>query len=138
MKLTFIDSGVLIQAIRGQGALTARAMEILDDPERSFASSVFVKLEVLPKPLYNGYSKEVEFYEEFFGAVNIWAESGPVLTQVAFDEATRAGLAACDALHVAAAASVGAQELVTNEKPGKPIHRATLVPVHSIHLPDQP
>jgi hypothetical protein len=51
MKRTFIDTGVLIAAARGQNDFAARAMAILDDPNREFASSIFVKLEVLPKAM---------------------------------------------------------------------------------------
>ena len=40
---------------------------------------------------------------------------------------------ALDALHLAAAIATGSNELVTTEKPGKPIHRSRLVPVRSIH-----
>jgi hypothetical protein len=47
MKRTFIDTGVLIAAARGQNDVAVRAMAILDDPNREFASSIFVKLEVL-------------------------------------------------------------------------------------------
>jgi predicted nucleic acid-binding protein len=50
MALTFIDSGVLIAAFRGRDELSERAMAVLDDPDRSFASSEFVRLEVLPRP----------------------------------------------------------------------------------------
>ncbi|MEA2345515.1 MAG: hypothetical protein QOF63_3684 [Thermoanaerobaculia bacterium] len=57
-------------------------MEILDDPEREFAASVFLQLEVL--------------------------------------------------LHVAAAASVGASELITTEKTSRSIHRARAVKVVTI------
>jgi len=39
---------------------------------------------------------------------------------------------AIDALHLAAAISVGAEELITTEKPNKPIHRATGITVVSI------
>ena len=41
--LTFIDTGVLITAARGQGDAALRAMDILDDPGRTFASSRFVQ-----------------------------------------------------------------------------------------------
>ena len=34
MKLTFVDAAVLIAAARGGSEQAARAMEILDDPER--------------------------------------------------------------------------------------------------------
>jgi hypothetical protein len=41
-------------------------MAILDDPDRSFASSEFIRLEVLPKAIFNGKINEAEFYREFF------------------------------------------------------------------------
>jgi predicted nucleic acid-binding protein len=43
------------------------------------------------------------------------------------------GLAALDALHLAAAQAVGATEFVTTEKPDKPLHRTTLIGTVSIH-----
>ena len=39
MKLTFLDTGVLITAARGNTEQSARALETLDDPEREFAPS---------------------------------------------------------------------------------------------------
>lgn len=36
-------------------------------------SSQFVKLEVLPKAIYNQQQKEKDFYETFFNAVTDWA-----------------------------------------------------------------
>ena len=70
MTITFVDAGVLIAAARGQADVSARAMAILDDPNRSFASSNFVRLEVLPKALFNRKTTEAEFYNEFFRAVS--------------------------------------------------------------------
>jgi predicted nucleic acid-binding protein len=107
-------------------------MEILDDPDCAFASSAFVRLEILPKPIFNKHPLEVEFYEAFFETVSAWAESNESMADLAYAEAVKAGLSAVDALHIAAALSVGAQELVTTEKPGKPIHRATSIPVRTI------
>lgn len=69
MICTFIDSGVLIAAARGEGAIAQRALEILADSNREFASSIFLKLEVLPKAVYNNRTSEVKFYEEYFDAV---------------------------------------------------------------------
>lgn len=65
MIRTFIDSGVLIAAARGQGIMAQTAIEILKDSNREFVSSIFVKMEVLPKAIYNKKSDEIEFYEEF-------------------------------------------------------------------------
>lgn len=52
-RRTFLDSGFLITAARGSGEMALQALEILDDPNRAFVSSIFVKLEVLPKAVYN-------------------------------------------------------------------------------------
>ena len=137
MTLTFIDSGVLIAASRGVGDVARRATGILDDPERTFASSDFVRLEVLPKPVYYGRHAEAAFYEAFFQAVTRWADVEATVRQ-AYDESRAQGLAAMDALHVAAATIVGADELVTTEKPGRLIHRTRSVPVRTLYPTDQP
>ena len=133
MIITFVDAGVLIAAARGRADVSARAMAILDDPERSFVSSDFVRLEVLPKALFNGKSDEAEFYREFFRAVSHWpADTGSVVRH-AYEIGVKFGLSALDALHVAAASSAGAEEFITTEKAGKPLHRATDIRVWSIH-----
>lgn len=132
-KITFIDTGVLIAAAKGQDEVAKRAMEILDDPERIFASSDFVRLEVLPKPLYFKWEDESEFYKVFFDEVGVWANLTDELVGNAFNEAEVWGLSAVDALHVAGAASVGAHELVTTEKPQKPLGKVKSVPIRSIH-----
>ena len=134
MKRTFIDTGVLIAAARGQNDVAARAMAILDDPNREFASSIFVKLEVLPKAIYNQKTAEAAFYQAFFDAVTHWAKAEESVIADAFQEACQLGLSAIDALHVAAALSVNAEELITTEKLSKPIHRVTKLKVISIGL----
>lgn len=135
-KLVFVDTGILIAAARGDGAIAERAMQVLDDPDARFASSNLVKLEVLPKPQYNRKQDEVAFYHEFFAAVAVWAEANESLVQSAFDEAVKSGLDALDSLHVASAVAVGADELVTTERRTKPIHRSKLVSVRTITPPE--
>jgi hypothetical protein len=81
MKITFVDAGVLIAAARGRPEVSAQAMAILDDPDRSFASSEFVRLEVLPKALFNKKSNEAEFYNEFFQAVSHWPRDTAALVK---------------------------------------------------------
>lgn len=132
MTRTFIDSGVLIVAARGEGAIAERALAILEDPNREFASSVFLKLEVLPKAIYNNQVTEIRFYEEYFSAVSYWATEFDQIIQNAYREMSESGLGAMDALHVTAAISVGAVELITNEKPEKSIHRSKSIQVISI------
>jgi predicted nucleic acid-binding protein len=129
MKRTYLDSGVLIAAIRGVEPIAQKALEILDDPEREFVSSMFVKLEVLPKAMYHKQTIEQEFYTTFFDDVTLWAKNYRRIVQNAYQEACETGINALDALHVAAAASVHADELITTERPMKPIYRAKSVKV---------
>jgi predicted nucleic acid-binding protein len=136
LKLTFIDSGVLIAALRGNAELASRAFAILNDPERSFASSGFVKLEVLPKAIFHKQEEEAAFYEAFFQAVGQWVEPNPLLLERAITLGSKNGLSALDALHAAAALSIKAAEIVTTEKKGKPLHRLTSIKVTTIH-PDE-
>jgi predicted nucleic acid-binding protein len=131
-RLTFIDSDVLIAAATGRGDIAARALSILDDPERTFASSPFVQLEVLPKAEFGRRQEEVEFYRTFFAAVTSWPIISETLTAMAIEEAAGAGLNAMDALHVASALSVQAEELVTGERPGKPLLRVRSVALRSL------
>jgi predicted nucleic acid-binding protein len=124
--LTFVDASVLIYAASKPTAATLarrlKALQVLGDPERHFLASEFLRLEVLPIPIYYKRSREKSFYERFFQAASLWAD-GERLIQPAFRIATQFALGAMDALHVAAAAEYGA-ELVSAEKPSKPIYRA--------------
>jgi hypothetical protein len=63
-----VDAGVLIAAARGKADVATHAMRILDDPDGEFVASPFLKLEVLPKAVYEKRQAEVEFYETFFNA----------------------------------------------------------------------
>lgn len=107
-------------------------MAVLADPEREFASSNFVMLETLPKALYNGYTTEAEFYEEFFRSVEFYADICSNLVDEAFMYAKQHGLSAVDALHVAAASITGSDELITTEKSQKPICKISEIKVLSL------
>ena len=132
MKRSFIDAGMLIAAARGTHAVSAAAMQILSDPNRTFLSSLYVRLEVQPKPVYFKQEAEQLFYESYFAAVG---EFSPLvgLPEQAIIIAYRFGLSAIDALHVAAAEALGADELVTTERPGKSLLRVTTLPILSIY-----
>jgi hypothetical protein len=133
MIRTFIDAGVLIYAARSQGDIAERAFQIIEDENREFASSIFLKLEVLPKAIYNQQNSEVKFYETFFDEVSYWATDLDSIIEAAYKESSQFGLGAMDALHIAAAVSVGATEFVTNEKSEKSIHRTQSIKIISIH-----
>ena len=132
MILTYIDSGVLIAASRGQDALSNKAFLALTDPNRLYASSIFVRLEVLPKSVSYRQAEDRELYEAFFQTVTCWAEDFSRITQIACDEAEYHGLRAIDALHVASAFTIGATELITAECHDRPIHKTKIMRVISI------
>jgi len=129
---TFIDAGILIAAARGDDDLAIRAMEVLDDPTREFVSSAFVKLEVIPQPTYNRRQEEVDFMEDFFREVRAWAKVNEDLLRTTMEQACAYGLDAVDALHVAAAKTLEADELVTAERATKPICRVRAPRVSTI------
>ncbi len=65
LKLTYLDSGVLINAFQGINEVGTRALAVLDDSTRQFAASGFVQLETSPKAVYNKRQAEADFYENF-------------------------------------------------------------------------
>lgn len=132
MTLTFVDTGVLIAAVRGSGEMQQRAAEILTDSSRSFACSSFVRVELLPRPIYEKKPAEAAFYREYFHHVAIWARINEELLVSAYREAITVGAAAMEALHIAAAKQVGAAELVTTAPSSKPMHRVSGITVLTI------
>jgi len=112
--------------------VSSRAMSILDDPQRAFVSCEILRLEVLPKAVYHGNAEERDFYETFFAGVTEWADSFPEILATAYRVACDHGLSAMDALHVAAAISLGADEFVTAEKSARPLHRVRSINIVSI------
>ncbi len=82
-------------------------------------------MEVLPKAICYKQQAEVNFYEFFFGNVTDWATDLEMLTQSAYELASTYGLSRLDALNVAAAIGLNADEFVTTEKPTKPMYRVS-------------
>ena len=128
MILTFCDAGVLIAAARAVGRDGERAVQFLEQPNRSFLTSPFVHLEVLPKAVFYKKRLEQSFYERYFRNAT-WYRDVARMEAVAQAEAAKAGLGAMDALHLAAAHLSRADEFITTEKPPKAIHRSTIVKV---------
>jgi hypothetical protein len=87
-KLSFIDARVLIDASRGDSEQSKNAISVLDDPSREFISSLFVKLEVLPKAVYNKKKHEAEFYNAFFDSVSLWADDLDLIVNMANQKAS--------------------------------------------------
>ncbi|MDA1192908.1 MAG: PIN domain-containing protein [Candidatus Poribacteria bacterium] len=133
MKRSYADSGVLIAAATADPETASNALRILDDTDREFASSVFVRLEVLPNAIFFQRDDERDYYELFFNRVDYWAHPDDSILEIAYQEACQHGMTAIDALHVVCAASIHADEIITTEKPTKPIHRTRRVHVVTIH-----
>ncbi|WP_295385546.1 PIN domain-containing protein [uncultured Thiodictyon sp.] len=130
-RRTYLDANVLIAAWNGDDESRAWARAVLDDPERHFLTSDFVRLEVLPKPGYCRRPVEVAFMQ----AILSIAEDVPVtgaVAQHALVLAARHDIAPLDALHLAAAAAGAADEVVTFERPEKPMCRQTEISVISL------
>jgi predicted nucleic acid-binding protein len=123
MVLSFIDSGVLIAAARGDSPRSQVALDILADGNRIFCSSIFVRLEILPKSVFYKQTLEQEFYESFFEGVVHWMRDLDTLTQSAYELACTYGLSGFDALNIAAAMLLKADEFITTEKSTKPMYR---------------
>ena len=129
---TYIDAGVLIQAIRGGDELSSIAAAFLDDPLREYVTSDYVKVELLPQCTFHRNTEERQFYEEFFDKCATRVPSSDDLMAFAIEEGGRTGISGIDAVHVACAVVAEAEELLTTEKVTKPIHRANGVKVVSI------
>ncbi len=131
---TFLDTSVLLAITRGESEAYEAAIGVLDDPDRSFVSSEYVRLEALPNAVFLGRDDEVAILQAFFDRVSRWISPSPELSERAFQLACRYGLGAMDALHVSAAEIADAQ-LVTAEKPTKPMLRVGSGRVISIRSP---
>ncbi len=125
---TFIDSGVLIAAFKGAPQLRERALQVLEDPLRVFLSSPYLRLEVLPKAIFNKQTGERRFYEKFFALADSIGDFKKIF-DLGESEAARSGVGSMDSLHLAAAHLLRADEFITTERPAKSIHRSTLVRV---------
>jgi predicted nucleic acid-binding protein len=117
--------------MRGDAAQVQAAVVVLNDEIRLFLASAFLRLEALPKARFHRNQAEIRFCEDFFARLSAWADPGSVV-ELAERVAAQHGLNAIDALHVAAAILLEADELVTTEKPTKPIHRVRDVRVVSL------
>ena len=128
---TFLDSGVLLHAWRGDH-LSGIVMQIIDDENREFFTSQMVRLELLPKPRFEKRDSEVAFYENHFTDCSFTEPLSKELGVEAEKLATRYGLAGPDSLQLAAAIRHGVGEFYTSERPGKPMFRVKELKIISL------
>jgi|YNPMSStandDraft_1061717.scaffolds.fasta_scaffold04865_4 hypothetical protein len=131
-KRIYLDSGVLIAAFRGEGSLGLSAIKILDDIRMQPVLSDAVWLETMPKPLYENNREEIEFYNKILEYSEFIKINEQAILS-AKDIAPKYGLSAMDALHIALAMESGADEIVTTEKPTKPLLRVKEMKVHTLN-----
>ena len=128
MVRSFLDAGVLITAARSRDREGERALQIIESPDRVFLTSLFIRLEIVPKAVFYKKRLEQALYEEYFNTAE-WFRDTEKIAALAEREAAKEGLAAMDALHLAAAHLSRADEFITTEKPNKSIYRSSLVKV---------
>ena len=131
-KRTYLDANVLIAAFQGDEITSRWAMEVLDDPDRSFVISDFLKLEILPKPIFNKRGEEVEFMKTFCETAEKNVPCSTLLTKQAIDLASKYDIAPMDALHAGSALLAKVDEFITLEKSTKPIFRIDKLNVVSL------
>lgn len=135
---TYLDTGVLIAAYQGDHASHEAAIKIITEgAEREFVSSDLVKLELLPKALFNKRDEEFEFYNTFLSNVDVISLDPNSISDGAYKLSSQYGLAACDALHIHTAINSSVAEFITTEKKGKAFFRipANILTSTTIHVP---
>lgn len=132
MRKTYLDVGVLIAAWRADRQVHEKALGILNDPSREFVSSRFAEIELLPHAIHNGNTNEVAFYRSFFTKLGTSSISTDAILDTAMVEGSLCGASGIDACHLAAAILAEAVELVTTEKPSKPMFGSTKIAVVSL------
>ncbi len=67
-KRSYIDASVFISAFRGDSETSLRASLVLDDAQRTIVVSEAVRLEIVPKAVYNKRSEEAGYYNSIFNS----------------------------------------------------------------------
>lgn len=133
LRRTYLDSGVLIAAWKGEDEIATSAMTILDDPNREFVISDFLRLETLPKPTFQKRADEVAFIETIFASAAESVVTSAALSSHAIQMASTYDLSPIDALHISAALSAKVDDFITSEKPTKPMFNVKELKVTSLH-----
>ena len=107
-------------------------MEIIEDPDREFIVSDYLKLEVIPKPTFFENHDEVQFMQAFMDNASWQVNATPLITTQAIALACRYGLSAMDALHAETAIEAKADEFITIEKSTRPLSRIIEIKVVSL------
>lgn len=120
---TYLDSCALIDLIAGLQEQAQPILEIINDENREFYHSHFVKLETLPtarrnKEFYDYQEAMLEEYFEFSNLVTLEENDYEFAVALIAEK----HLQTIDCLHVVAARKAGCEELISTEKPHKSIY----------------
>ena len=128
---TYLDPSVLIGIMSDRSRRGRLGQAILEDSRRTFLTSEFVTLECLPTAIYHRDLDQRAFFESYMTRA---LDVGPVdaIVRQALIEGAACGTAGIDACHLAAAVLGSADELITDEKPTKPMCRCQSVKVVSL------
>jgi hypothetical protein len=75
--LTFLDSNVLIGAWTGKQRYSVTALSLVNDPNREFVSSPFVRLETYNQAAYHRHKTELQSRAELRGdSKDLWQQQG--------------------------------------------------------------
>lgn len=130
---TVLDSCVLRTAFEGEeGDINKRALSVLDDTDREFIAVDFIALETIPKPTFYNRQDQVLIFSTFFTEAPHRAEVSTKVTKLAIELASEYDIQPMDALIVSSAIISGADELITMEKPTKPMFKVKAVKVISL------
>ena len=130
---TYVDSNVILSAWNGELPLHEESLAILADQDRDFLSTSLVELETVAHATFGHRQKEVEFLRMYFDViVTDTTTVGEDLVSEANEIACATDAGGIDAMHIAAAKRLKADQLITREKPTKPMHRTDFV----VHVKD--
>jgi predicted nucleic acid-binding protein len=131
---TYIDADVIINALRvDEKRRYYIAFKVLEDKNRLLLVSDYLRLETLPKPIYHRLDTQVAFINKIFEHAEL-IRSNDFIIDKAMDLAGKYGLNGMDALHIASAISGRADEMVSFEKPDKPLYRLPITELRLVSL----
>ena len=136
---TYLDTSVLIHALRGPTAERRKARQIISDPSRILISSEFVRYEVMPaarRKALRGDPAQLNFFSGIFNMVGEWVPCDDSIVRRAADLSTNHHrLLGLDAMHAAAAAEAKVDQFITDESVKKDFHLvAEINPVHMMNV----
>ena len=135
MIRTYLDSGVLILASRSVDTRYLQAISILDDPNRIFVASEYLKMELIPKATFHKSIAELNVYLAYFESATSLVRFDSNHYEQALTLASNYGLAAFDSLHLNAALISSCDEFITTERPTSPLFRVPGIRILTLSHP---